>query len=345
MQITVYGTGTSGHQYVVHSLKSILDRAAIEYSLREVSDVNVFLDKEIESVPAVQLDDEPIINIRNNNSFGQSLRNILHRTLEKKNFGLLPKIFIPFNFNENCTNTLVYGHRLATELKAVVQVSTVCNGSFDLEALDSCSYKLEDIAKILEHDQGGDILKSALVKSSILYGDDHQAIMDEIAETNPSFIILPLKDYSFLEEDDDSLFHVIKAKFNIPIILVPPKATFKRIRNVFCFCKDSSCFEAQKNYFLRFSSLFNSSFSVYVGCPENNNSDELQNLENVFMREKMDFLDTNDIQSFDKFQRQLTESKTDFLFISKFHCALKHYYRNSKEEFIEVMQDKPILFF
>lgn len=346
MNITVYGTGTSGHQYVVHSLRSILDKAAIQYSLKEVSDVNVFLDKGIESVPAVQLDEDPVINIRNNNSFAKSLREILHRTLQKNNFGALPKVFVPFSFEYENFNALVYGHRLATELEAVVQVSTVCNGSFDLDHLDSCSFKLEDIAHKLEEDRGGDILKSALITSSILYGNKHSAIIEEINALNPKFVVLPITDFDFLLEDSsDSLAEKIHQETQIPVLLIPPKAKFKRVRNVFCFCNDASCFEEQKDYFLKFSSVFDSDFSVFVGCPKMNSSQKIDELDNIYLSSNMDLVELDEIQKFDDFKNKITSSNTDFLFISESHCALKHYYRNSKKEFIHLMEDKPMLYF
>jgi len=58
LDIKVLGTATSGHQMAVSLINEYLDLANIAHKLEEVTDVSVFINEGLESIPAVNVNGE-----------------------------------------------------------------------------------------------------------------------------------------------------------------------------------------------------------------------------------------------------------------------------------------------
>jgi len=90
LDIKVLGTATSGHQMAVSLINEYLDLANIAHKLEEVTDVSVFINEGLESIPAVNVNGE-LISLKQNGAFNKSLRHALNTILKKKNYGDLEK--------------------------------------------------------------------------------------------------------------------------------------------------------------------------------------------------------------------------------------------------------------
>ena len=119
-EITVLGTGSSSHQMVSYIVRKFLNDAKIPFELKEETDVAAFLQRSLSSVPCIYIDGE-YLPIYTNGDFNKSLRKAIKHILKKQNFGNMEKILIPVDFSDVSTNAFMFGHRLATDLGAVVK--------------------------------------------------------------------------------------------------------------------------------------------------------------------------------------------------------------------------------
>jgi nucleotide-binding universal stress UspA family protein len=248
MNITIYGTSTSGHQVIVSTIRKFLDRAQLDYTLNEVSDINVFLQKSIESVPAIQIDDQPIISIKTNGSFNQSLRKTICKMLETKDFGNSPKIISPIDFSEASLNAMMFAHRLSTELDAVLKVIHVYYPSavevnevtyVDRELVELKKEQLEKTIKDIDTDWTGDIMKAALVDHEFRMGFPGDEIISASKEDNTAMIVMATTgDSGVLKKVFGSVSTKVINGSSSPVLLIPEKAGYRKFKNILLACDD-----------------------------------------------------------------------------------------------------------
>lgn len=248
MNITIYGTMTSGHQMIVSTIKKYLDRALLPYHLQEVSDVQVFLQKSIDSVPAIQIDDQPIVSLKANGAFNQSLRKIIRTMLEKKDFGQTPRILAPIDFSKASLNALMYAHRLATDLDHVLKVLHVYYPSavevnevtyVDRELVEIRQKQLDETVENIDTDWAGDIVKAAMVDKEFVMGFPGDEIVAQSKEKQIEMVVMATTGESgFLKNVFGSVSTKVMSKAHSPVLLIPENAHYKKFNNVLLACDD-----------------------------------------------------------------------------------------------------------
>ena len=241
MDIKIYGMDSRGHQMVTNLMTDLLQKAKIPFNISEIQDVSLFLEKKIESIPAIQMNDEPIIGLKSNGSFNNSLRDVVNQILSSENYGDLAKFIIPVDFSDTSINALSYGHRLATDMGAVTKVVHVYKPSPTLTAdttIHVASQKekeqqLIDLVKSFDKDWGGDILKASLVSSEFKVGFATERILDSVDDNAGEMIIIGSTGESdILKRWFGSTSLEVSARATCPVLLVPAKAHYKGISKV-----------------------------------------------------------------------------------------------------------------
>jgi len=240
MHIKIFGAPTSGNKMIRTLMDDILHKAKIPCEISEVQDIAYFLEKNIESIPAIQMDDDAIIGLKSNGSFNQSLREAINHILSVQNYGELQKFIIPIDFSDKSINALSYGHRLATDLGAVTKVihvynsqveSNFCCGKLDTE--EDTKQRLTRLVKSIDHDWGSDILKASFISPEFKTGPISNNILKSAEENNSELIIMSSKNQnsnSFKHHGSIS-FDIID-KSNCPTLVIPPEANYKGLNKV-----------------------------------------------------------------------------------------------------------------
>ena len=304
MHIKIYGTPTSGNKMIKSFMGDILFRAKIPFKISEVQDITRFLEKNIESIPAIQLDEEPIVALKTNGSFNKSLRSAINHILSKENYGQLSKLIVPVDFKDASINAVSYAHRLATELGAVTKVVHVHdpgNESRDLKADNNSAIeskeRLHNLVKSIDHDWGSDILKASFISSDFRVGTIAKGILQSSKENSAELIIMG----SCISDNKNTRRHKSKsleiiANANCSTLIVPPKAHYKGLSKVLLALDSDkitqSIIDVLKNIFLGLKSEIhilqsqnNLDFEVNLnliskGIPELNIKSAVQKTEN-----------------------------------------------------------------
>lgn len=226
---------------VVSILSDILLKAHIPFSIREITDVSVFLQKGVQSVPAIQMDDDLIYGLKSNGSFSNSLRTALMNILSTANYGDLPKIVIPIDFSDTSVNALSYGHRLATDMGAVTKTlyayvpdptEVLSTGKGQDEILAERKKELEHLTSALNTDWASDILKVSMAEAECVVGFPTEQIVSAADRNNAALIILGTTGAAKSKEIFGSVSTSVIDASAVPILLIPEQAKYTGVNRI-----------------------------------------------------------------------------------------------------------------
>lgn len=267
MDIKVYGTDTSGHQLVMSILRDLLSKANIDHEIIEIKEISKFLDEGLESIPAIKMNDGPIIGLKTSGSFSQSLRDAVNKILSSENYGELSKVLVPIDFSDSSINALSYGHRLATDLGAVTNILHVSKTDDDRH---DNQQQLQNLERSIDGDWGSDILKASLVTSSYKVGEVVPSIISSAREANTEMIIMGTKGVS----DNDSRRYGsislgVVAEASCPVLLIPKKASYKGINKIMLAVSQTSLDNVKLDRFLKLCLKLNAELHIVHVCDGN----------------------------------------------------------------------------
>ncbi len=303
MHITIYGTMTAGHQMIVSTIKKYLNRAMLPYDLNEVSDVQVFLQKSIDSVPAIQIDDQPIVSLESNGAFNQSLRKFIRTMLEKKDFGQTPRILAPIDFSQASLNALMYAHRLATDLGQLLKVLHVYYPSavevnevtyVDKEMVEMRKNQLDETVENIDTDWAGDIVKAAMVDKEFAVGFPGDEIVTQTKNEQTEMVVMATTGESgVLKSLFGSVSTKVMSKAHCPVLLIPENAHYKKFNNVLLACDEVDDDDEYLPFLKDFVALFDATVhAVHIEDEKKELEEEKmelhQELSGVFPEDKVE---------------------------------------------------------
>jgi nucleotide-binding universal stress UspA family protein len=241
IEIKVLGTGTSKHQMITSVLKEYLTKAGLSIPVNDYTDIDSFLKDGIESVPAVIYKDQ-VFNIGRNGSFNKSLRKVVSTVLKDSNFGKIDKIVIPVDFSDISTNAFAYGHRLATDLRAITKAVHVFfpkarelseAATVDINVSKLRESYLEDLVAVFDSDWGSDLMRTSLIDSEFRTGFPGDEILDSIEQNEAYLTIMGTTGQTgFIRKWFGSVSTKIMNESPSPVLLVPEGANYKGIYKI-----------------------------------------------------------------------------------------------------------------
>ena len=325
MEITVLGTGTSSHQMVSYVIKKFLEQAEIPFTLKDESDIATFLQRDLVSIPCVQIGDE-YLPVESNGNFNKSLRVAVKHILKKQNFGNMKKIIIPVDFSDVSSNAFMYGHRLATDIDAIVKALHVYLPTskelyeatvVDVDFIEMRKAKLENFVNDFDKDWGSDIMATSIVDSEFRTGFPGEEILDSLKENDAELIIMgSTGDSGPLKKWFGSVSTKVMQESLCPVLLVPENAGYKGVHNLLYAYDDIELDVSILNELVDFSSKFDTVIH-FVHVNETETPDPGYYLEEVFKskypNQKIKIATINNdnvVESLDKYAK---ENKIDII--------------------------------
>lgn len=218
---------------VVSVLTRFLRKAKIPFGLKEVQDVSTLLSEQVESVPAIQMNEEPIVGLQSNGSFNTSLRQALDKILKSENYGDMTKYIIPVDFSDSSINALIFGHRLATDTGAVSKAIHVVDDQLDPPNQTNIHNKLSKIVESVNKDWASDLLKASFISSEIRMGNPVEKTLHSIEDNAGELVVVGTKQD---DVNDIKWFGSVAVELMTlspcPVLMVPESARYKGIHKV-----------------------------------------------------------------------------------------------------------------
>lgn len=271
--IKIYGTKTSRFQLTKDFITKFLDKAKVDYQLEEISDIQKFLQNNINSIPAVQIDNETAIPLNKNGGFNHSLRNIIQEILERNNYGKLERFIIPVDFSESSLNAFIYANRLARfngEILELIHIytptSTDLSQSLVVEPrlINQRKKQLSDLVTELNKEWVGSIMNANLVTGKFEEGFAGDQIVAFAKKENAKYIVMSTSgEKNAIKSIFGSISIDVMKNAKCPVLLIPPKAEFHPIKNIL-FATENPKEDIKSMFHLEsLAKIFNSKITLF----------------------------------------------------------------------------------
>jgi len=353
MEIKVYGTSSSGHQLVMNSVSHLLRKANISFKMTEEKDLTKFLEKGIESIPALQMNDNSIVGLKSSGSFSKSLRNAVNEILSTENYGDLSKFIIPVDFSDASINALSYGHRLATDLDAITKVIHVYkpkptldpNRNLEVISQEQRNKKLDDLVLSIDKDWGSDILKASFVSSEFRVGFPVEGILSSVEENKGEMIIMGTTGSdNIMKKWYGSVSIDVAAQATCPTLLVPMQAKYSNCKKALLAIDENGIANHKLKTLFKICTQFNTELHIiHVSkSDENKNKIELITEENPKLTIKSTVLQSKDIAS--TINQYAVENKIDIIALSpRSKSIFSHFLNGSLTKEMAMYSSIPLL--
>jgi len=280
-EITVLGTDSSNHQMVAYIIRKFMEDAKIPFELNEETDIASFLQRHLVSVPCIYIDDE-YLPVQSNGNFNQSLRKAIKHILKKQNFGNMDKIIIPVDFSDVSTNAFVFGHRMATDISAVVKALHVYlptskelyeSSVVDVDFIEMRKNQLNTFVGEFDKDWAGDIMKTSIIDSEFRTGFPGEEILDSVEDNAAEMIVMGTTgDSGSIKKWFGSVSTKIMNEAPCPVLLVPENAGYKGVNNLLYAYNDIDLDKALIDQLAQFSSKYEATLHlIHVDDKESTN--------------------------------------------------------------------------
>jgi nucleotide-binding universal stress UspA family protein len=265
LHIKMYGTGTSGYQLARAKLKEYLRRASIIYQLQEVTDVNSFIHDMVVSVPAIRVNDGVIYELKQNDQYNVSLRDIIQSIIKNENYGSLTKIVVPTDFSETSFNAYNFANHLAKSIDGVILLTHIFNSQkADLEPLSTevAKTKLNKYIQSVNQDWIGSFVTEPLVEGVFLQGN----VIDELKELSKKGNTMIVMGMSGNTKNSHKIFSDLILEFvhksHCPLFIIPSEYAYVFPTEIVLLSQDLSGSATHILYVGKLSQILNATFKI-----------------------------------------------------------------------------------
>ncbi|MBK8699209.1 MAG: universal stress protein [Saprospiraceae bacterium] len=240
VELKLYGTGTSGYQYLKKSLLDFLEFNHIESKIEEVNEVARFIADNIDSVPSLIINGDKPIEISKEGDFKKSINKIYHRITQIYGAKLTRKILVPTDFSSSASTALHFAKLFCKNKYYTIELMHVHHPDYveilkhpyDAEKIEGEKEKiLKKTAFNAEQDFIGDLTTITPVDPVFKEGLAGDVITD--VSHDYEFIIMGSHGASNLFDSLlGSVSHTVASHSKCPVILVPPSVEFSKLSRI-----------------------------------------------------------------------------------------------------------------
>ena len=243
IQINIYGPGTSSQMYIAHLLDLALEASGIRHVINHINDVNQFIAKNINTVPAIEVDGKVVFELTGKEDYHTHTRKFIQAILKQYNYGNMKKLIVPTDFSPCSIHAFGYAMQLAHYMNAYVNVLHVYYPAYEAFNVDSTFYDreltkrktmLEDLVSSNSKDFIGEVLHTPMVEGETLIGLPSDVIIE--ASKTSKLVLMGAQGYSELKNAIlGSVSQVVAIHAECNVMVVPSNATFKPLNKIVLF--------------------------------------------------------------------------------------------------------------
>jgi len=246
--VILYGKPSAPYEILKNSIKDSIIKGNLKIKLKEIQDLDLFIEKKLEKIPAVQINNE----IKNNKSddFTAFVNEIKTWVMEKANYGELKKIYTPIDYSEASENALVYAKRLGDDINGMINIVHVYHpsaNSIDLPKVSFDSIIESEEENLKQHvtqlnqawvgklESNNSIPFVGLLKVGLAVD-----VLEDLSNEADSLMVIGTKESNKTQKKWlGSVSTQMIKKSKSPLLLVPPKAQYQGFKNVLVCVNDT----------------------------------------------------------------------------------------------------------
>lgn len=241
IKLKLYGQPTSTYEYAKMRVLEEVKKAGVQYELVEINDVNDFINEGIKSVPTFKVNGSLEINYTKNSDLDDFVRSTVESILKHEDYGTMTKIVVPIDFSKSSENALKYAYHLAKiQNKVIKLVHAYHPVSVDVDGVSIIDPHVENIKRKQLKQLSYKKKELEEIDPKLPYVDEEFRVgfaVEEITELSKDdhtdmIVMGSTGRGSALKKWFGSVSLEVLKKAKAPVLIVPPSAEFKGIREV-----------------------------------------------------------------------------------------------------------------
>ena len=297
IELKLYGKPSHSYEFIKHAVLKKVKSAGIDVHLEEIDDVKIFIEKQLKSIPAFEIDEEVIdkIGLKDINDFTTKVSQWI---LKKENFGEMKKIIVPVDFSDAAENAVIFAKRFNDSINGVVKLihiyrRQVVNDQgllyLDPDLEKRIKNQLNEYVNVLNDSLDNDQSTKCLFDQELIIGLASDEIIEISKEENQILIIGSTGASSNFKKLFGSVSTEVALRGKCPVIIVPPKAQFDGLKNIMHCTSDPELDASTFDQILPLLKTFDADLHLFhSGFDDNYNGEELLKMwENFYPKEKI----------------------------------------------------------
>lgn len=357
INIKIYGTGTPSYQLAKTKVTERLSDAGLEYHLEEITKIQDIMHDNIDSVPALKVDDKLLFEIKPNGSYNRSLREAIQNILKIDNYGKMIKIIVPTDFSEASFNAYNFANHLGKNLDGVLLLTHIYYPtSTDVnqfvvvneEAEKIHRDKLDEFVKSVNQDWIGNFLTEPLIEGVFKVGFPRMELTELSKEPNTIMVMGTTGAGDTFKKVFGSLSLDMIDHCHCPLFLVPPGASYTEMEEIVFLSEDLKNDSVHLLYAGRLCVKTGADFRLvhfrYKEKDDYDVTDTIKIMESYFPEVKyhIEVIDTTDV--FQSVKELVKEDSKSLVVLSKKHRnIIQNIFHKSVTEYAALNSSSPLL--
>jgi len=357
IDIKIYGTGTPSYQLAKTKVLERLSDAGLEYHLEEITKITDIMLDNIESVPALKVNDKLLFEIKPNGNYNRSLREAIQNILKIDNYGKMTKILVPTDFSEASYNAYNFANHLAKDIEGVLLLTHIYYPTstdvnqfvvINEEAEKIHREKLEKFVQSVNQDWIGNFVTEPLIEGVFKVGFPRMELTEMSKEPNTIMVMGTTGSGDTFKKVFGSLSMDMIDNSYCPLFLVPPGAAYSKIEEIVYLSEDLKNDSLHLLYAGRLCVKTGADFRLVHFRNKTNDdydvADTIKIMESYFPEVKyhIEIIDTQDL--FSGIENLVTENNNNLVVLSTKHRNIfKNLFHKSVTEFAALHATSPLL--
>ncbi len=236
--VKIYGKETSLFQFVKYVFTAYREKYPIAFDIVEVNDLDRIIADGIEVIPSISIN-ESVIAYQGDISMEAFAKQAIRLLLKETDYSGLLKILSPTDFSDPSINAINYAKSLGVELDALVRIIHVDQATpIVADSVMAIEYYHEnqkrehlDIVAAPLSDTIGDDILTIPIESEYVQGITTDVLLEK--SMNFDLIVMGTTGTNNLVTKWlGSISRTMLKKANCPVLVVPPNAVYKKVKNI-----------------------------------------------------------------------------------------------------------------
>ncbi len=242
IKLKLFGQPTSTFEYVKMRIAEDTNRAGIEISIQEITDIESFIREGIISVPTIKVNNHFEIRYDDKKSINEFIRNTIQQILREENYGQMKKIIVPTDFSDTAHNAFDFAKHLADHFGGMIKaVHAYHPMAADIDGMTYIDPEIEitrrkqlsDFVDSVNKEWVGEKKSRAFVEKEFLTGFASDEIRKMTHGGMYDYVVIGSTGSSgSFKKLFGSVSTEVVAASKCPVFVVPPNVKFKPFKNI-----------------------------------------------------------------------------------------------------------------
>lgn len=237
--IKLFGQQTSAFEYIKMMLNGFARKAELQLKIEEIKSADQFIQDNITSVPAIQLEDGEVLYYDSSENINIFIKQAFRKIFTPKNYSELRHFLVPIDFSDASLNAADYALNLAKDLNAIVTIIHCYTPHIsdspiqdDQDKLERVRGIFESIIEVFESEYKQKDLSAPIINAEFLTGFPGELIIEKAEKENATIIMANAGAGNMTKKLFGSVSTSVTMNSKRPVLIIPSDIMYGGINEV-----------------------------------------------------------------------------------------------------------------